>query len=294
MVRLYPIAFDFLLPLCRPFADFVDRPEEADLLLAMNSAQPGAVRTLAEARHFGKPLAFWTIEDPNWFDAFVEQAAVADFVFTSDEACLPRYQQRLGHNRVFWLPLACSPEFHHPLGLADGATDFVLSANWYVNEARLWGVRTVVDPLLAAGRRLTLFSYEGFRWPAPYDACWRGQTHYLTTAEQYRHGRVVLGLNNQSSGLDGRGTTYMTSMRTFEALACAKPFLAAHSDAYERLGLVHGEHLASVATPAEALGWADRLLGVDGTRLARAGREVVLSRHTFAHRLARVVEVVLG
>lgn len=47
----------------------------------------------------------------------------------------------------------------------------------------------------------------------------------------------------------------MTSMRTFEALACGKPFLAAHSDAYERLGLRHGEHLAAVRTPEETLEW---------------------------------------
>jgi spore maturation protein CgeB len=144
---------------------------------------------------------------------------------------------------------------HRPLPPASGAADFVLSANWYAdNEARRWAVRTVVDPLIAAGHGLALFCYEGWSmWPEPYARHWRGAAHYLTTAEQYRQGRVVLGLNNQRSGMDGRGPSYMTSMRTFEALACGKPFLASHSDAYERLGFVNGEHMAWSTTPEETL-----------------------------------------
>ena len=176
------------------------------------------------------------------------------------------------------------------------ATDFVLSANWYSdNEARRWAVRTVVDPVIEAGYGLTLFCYEGWpMWPEPYARCWRASANYLTTAEQYRHGRVVLGLNNQRSGMDGRALSYMTSMRTFEALACGKPFLASHSDAYARLGLVKGEHMAWADSPAETTRWAARLLGPEGEVLARAGREFVLAHHTYAHRLKRIVEVVLG
>jgi predicted O-methyltransferase YrrM len=153
-------------------------------------------------------------------------------------------------------------------------------------------VNTVVEPLRKAGRSLALYCYENFMWPECYRASWRGRTHYLTSTEQYSHGRVVLGVNNQRSGLDGRCHTVMTSMRTFEALACGKPFLAAHSDAYARLGLRHGEHLASVRSPAETLEWADRLLGSEGREISRAGRDFVLSRHTYGHRLRTIVELV--
>ena len=105
---------------------------------------------------------------------------------------------------------------------------------------------------------------------------------------------MVLGVNNQRSGMDGREKTYMTSMRTFEALACGKPFLASHSDAYERLGLINGEHMVWVDRPADALAWAERLLGTEGERIAQQGRDLVLTQHTYAHRLARLVEIVLG
>jgi spore maturation protein CgeB len=291
--KIYAVGFEFLLPYMEKHGQFVAQPEAADFILTMNNPKADWSQTMASLKG-DKPIVWWTLEDPNWFETFIHQAAQADFVFTTDAACIPRYQQELGHNRVFWLPLACSPEFHFPLDLATDATDFVLSANWYHNEARLRGVQTVVDPLCKAGYSLSLFCYASFMWPARYRRYWRGETHYRTTAEQYRHGRVVLGLNNQCSGSDERKWTVMTSMRTFEALGCGKPFLAAHSDAYELLGLVHGEHMVWVQDPTETLIWAKRLLGPDGDRMACAGRELVLSRHTYAHRLSRIAEIVLS
>ena len=131
-------------------------------------------------------------------------------------------------------------------------------------------------------------------WPSVYQTYWRGETHYLSVADQYRHGRVVLGLNNQRSGMDGLVHTVMTSMRTFEVLACEKPFLTAQSDAYERLGFVQGEHFAWTGTPAETLHWGERLLSAEGERMAREGRRYVLAHHTYAHRLARIAECVLA
>jgi spore maturation protein CgeB len=294
--RIYAVGFEFLKPFMEPFGQFVTQPEEADFVLTMNSWESDAVQKLAKVKRLNKPIVWWTIEDPNAFEAFFGQAAQADFVFTTDEARIPHYTQRLKHHRVFWLPLACSPHFHQPLDLLQGASDFVISANWYENQARLWAVKTVVDPLIQANYTLTLFCYESpyFMWPARYHRFWCGEKHYRTVAEQYRHGCVVLGLNNQRSGMDGYSKTYMTSMRTFEVLACGKPFLVSHSDAYERLGFIHGEHMAWVNNTTNTMEWAKRLLGPEGEQIAQRGRQAVLSQHTYAHRLARIAEIVLG
>lgn len=292
--KIYAVGFEFLLPYMQSHAEFVEQPEAADFILTMNNSMADWSETMASMRRSNKPIAWWTVEDPNWFEAFIQQAAQADFIFTTDAACIPRYQQVLGHNRIFWLPLACSPKFHFPLDIVSDSTDFVLSANWYRNEARLWGVETIIDPLCDAGYTLSLFCYASFMWPDQYRRYWRGEAYYHTTAEQYRHGHVVLGINNQRSGQDGRGRTVMTSMRTFEALACGKPFLAAHSDAYEALGFVNGEHMAWAKNSTETLTWAKILLGPNGERIARAGREIVLSRHTYIHRLAQLTETVLS
>lgn len=292
--KIYILGNDFLAAYWSPFAVFVDNPETADFILVLNDFTEGSLQRIADARRYHKPIAWWTIEDPNSFEQLVAQAAHADFVFTTDDACISRYLQHLSHDRVFWLPLAASPQHHYPLSLAEDATEFVISANWYSNRARRWAVRTVVDPIRSVGHSMTLYCHESFMWPPEYRRYWRGETYYRTVAQQYRHGRVVIGLNNQRTGLDGRGRTWMTSMRTFEALACGKPFLSAHSDAYEQLGFVNGEHMVWVDTPADALYWAERLLGDTGAGIAANGRAFVLAHHTYGHRLALIAEKVLG
>jgi spore maturation protein CgeB len=293
-VKIHAAAADFLLPYWQPSAEFVSTPEEADLILTMNNGAPGATALIRDLRRHGKPVVWWTIEDPNSFDTFFEQALQADVVFTTDAACIPRYREMLGHDRVHWLPLAACAEFHHPVPLAGDAAPFVLSANWYQNEARRWGVATLIKPLCDAGYDLRLYCYANFMWPAEYRRYWRGETSFRTVAEQYRHGRVVLGLNNQRSGMDGRASTVMTSMRTFEALACGKPFLAAHSDAYEALGFANGVHMAWVDRPGDALHWAPRLLDGEGEAMALAGQRFTLAHHTYGHRLQEIVRRALG
>lgn len=297
-VAIHALDFSAALPFFQPLARFVERPEEADFVLTMNywGNLDEAVARLVEVRRAGKPIAFWCAEDPNDFEKFLPQARLADVVFTTDELCIPRYQSRLGHQRVHWLPWACAPEIHRPLPLHEDAADFVISANWYERfEARKWGVATVVDPIVEAGYGLSLFCFEGWTmWPERYRRFWRGGPDYLTCAEQYQHGRVVLGLNNQRSWMDGNGKSYMTSMRTFEVLGCGKPFLVSQCDAYERLGFVNGVHMCWSSTPSETLEWGVRLLGEEGEQIARAGREFVLAHHTYAHRLRQIVEAVLG
>jgi Glycosyl transferases group 1 len=86
----------------------------------------------------------------------------------------------------------------------------------------------------------------------------------------------------------------MTSMPTFEALGCGKPFLAAHSHAHERLGLLHGEHMAWMERPEDTLAWAVRLLGAEGLTRAQQGRDFVLGHHSDTHCLVRLVQVMLG
>jgi spore maturation protein CgeB len=298
-VAVYFIECALLREFLAPHVRLVERPEDADFILATNcwSDVAGAVARQSEARRAGKPLVWWTTEDPNHFETFLPQAREADFVFTTDDACVERYRALLGHDRAYWLPWACAPEIHRPLPLQEDARAFVLSANWYEFEARRWAVSVLVDPLVERGYGISLYCLPGWMWPARYAHYWRGEDarllSYMSSVEQYTTGRVALGLNNQRSGMDGLGKTYMTSMRTFEVLGCGKPFLASHSDAYERLGFVHGEHMVWVSDPAETLHWAERLLGEDGARIARAGREFVLAHHTYAHRLRRIVDVVL-
>src|SRR5947207_580220 len=103
--RIYPLGCEFLLPYLEPYGCFTTDPGDAEFILAANNSAASFLETLRRARALGRPIAWWTIEDPNSFETFLEQAALADFVFTTDEACIPQYRTRLSHERVFWMPL---------------------------------------------------------------------------------------------------------------------------------------------------------------------------------------------
>jgi len=305
-MTIYPLHFDFLRPFCEEAGVFVDDPADANAVLTMNQVGAQSIEHIREAKavadKYGIPLCYWTIEDPNSYGFTIHQAQLADYVFTSDGALIERYQQDLGHERVYWLPLAASETYHRPLPLADDAADFVLSANFYDywpdgmprNQARIWGTETVLLPLVRAGYSIVIFSYAEPPYPELKDF-WRGDGGGCrNVAEQYTHGRVVLGNNNQRSGMDGIERTLMTSMRTFEALACGKPFLAPWSDAYEALGLVNGEHLFWVNDPAATTGLAEGLLKphCELCRLSIDGRHFVLANHTYTHRMRTIMEAI--
>jgi spore maturation protein CgeB len=301
MLTIYPHGFGFLQPLCEcDGVEFVADPAAAQFVLCMNNAGLEGVAVIEEARRIadraGIPLCWATIEDPNSFGshAYQHQASLADYVFTSDRECIAGYQ-RLGPQQVYWLPLAASERLHRPLPLAEGAAEFVFSGNFYPYGARKWGDETVLLPLARAGYSFAIFSYEQPPYPE-LARFWRGGCSCYTVAEQYRHGRVVLGNNNQRSGMDGIQRTVMTSMRTFEALACGKPFLAPHSDAYEALGFTNHTDMEWAWDANGALESARMLLEFPETtaNLALERRRFLLQRHTYRHRLERIARAIAG
>jgi spore maturation protein CgeB len=309
---LFPYYFDFLQPFCEETGLLVPDPSDAGAILTMNQNRGDGLERVAEAKALadkvGIPFCYWTIEDPNSYAFTIHQARLADYVFTSDGALIQRYRRDLGHERVYWLPLAASEEYHHPLPLAEDAADFVLSCNWYDywndgrprNNARIWGTETVILPLARAGYSMVIYSYS----PPPYPELkpfWRDDGGGCrNVAEQYTHGRVVLGQNNQRSDMDGIERTLMTSMRTFEALACGKPFLTPESDAYEALGFRCTEHMiwsdVTTATYVQAgymrggIAYGEEASDAMGQR----GRAFVLANHTYRHRLERIGRAIQG
>ena len=263
---------------------------------------------LAICRTLGIPRCHWNIDDPNhwaYFGAAVRRIDY-DVVFTSDLRCIEQYKRRtFVHPRVhfyqvLWLPLAAAPEYHRPLPLADNAADFVLVAQSYLHwPARRAAAKEVVRPLLSAGYSLKLFCPEGGWEEEPDIAKHRvgGECYTEDCAEHYRHGRIALGMNCQAGmNVDMYHGTAMTSMRTFETLACGKPLLAYQSTAYAQLGFENGRHFRWVGSGAEALDAARDLLNNAPAAIVMAeeGRQFVLANHTYKYRLQRILDAIDG
>lgn len=301
MIRMLSLGAHFMEPYWAPEIPIVsvelDRPLDAQLephrdatfAYAMNSPGGETQQCLWAARdicrRLGIPTIWHTIEDPNSLSTFGMQPQGFDLIATSDAECIPHYERWHPHAKVIWLPLAAQPAMHIPAPTAEDAADFVFIGNWYVNEARQAAVHTVLDPILEAGYTLELYAYTSPTWPARYRKWWKAATSCYDVARFYPRGKVALGWNNQARG------TAMTSMRTYEVLACGKPLLAFHSDAYRRLGFENGIHFVWTDNPHEALEMAERLLTrPSALAMAERGRNFVLSRHTYAHRLQTILE----
>lgn len=309
-MKMLLLGADFMAPYWQPEVDelvrvsiqsmdwveLIDQHRDADFAYAMNTVgEDGkALGVLAGVcRRAGIPTVWHNIEDPNSFHSFMSQAEGFDVIATSDAEKIPAYLELYPAAKVIWLPLAAQPALHRPRPTAPDATDLVLIANWYTNDARHAAIRTVLDPLLEKGLSLSLYAYAQPTWPEKYRRWWRGATSCYDVAQFYPHGRVALGMNNQAWG------TAMCSMRTFEVLACGKPFLSFHSDAYERLGFVNAGtdlhdagHFVWVEDAADAVRAAENLLTRPGeaTAMAECGRQFVLGHHTYSHRLKTIRE----
>jgi len=294
-------------------ARLLEEHRDATFILAMNAdneEQAWRNDILAQAGALGIPRCFWNIEDPNGYQYFVQNLAqpVYDFVFTTDRHCIQRYMTQSYHYhspppfKVLWLPLAACPTYHVPVPLAPDAADLVLVAQDYLYwPARRAAADHMVKPLLQHGFSLKLFCPEdGWVREPEIRACRVGGENYTENcAQHYAHGRVALALNCQcGNGLEPRhfANTSMTSMRTFEVLACGKAMLAFPSTAYEQLGFRNGEHFLWELGHVNTVLAAKKLLGDEGFRnqLAEQGRQFVFQHHTYQHRLERILRAIAG
>jgi len=271
----------------------------ATLAFCMNGALAAGLEfrlMVQECQKRKVPVCWMTCEDPNGYLGFVREAQIADFVFTCCRTMIPHYRRDCGHNRVYWLPLAASEALHQPMPLALDAADLVLLGNHYAHwPAKVRLMETILKPLLATGRTLALHTYPTNEWPPEIAALNRGATSCYDVARFYPEGRIACGASCQAgAGIDDFAGTTMTSQRTFEALACTKPYLTVPSDAYEPLGFRNGEHMAWVKSAPEALDAYDLLAGPEGAAMAERGRAFVMQHHTYRHRLQRILDAVDG
>lgn len=190
-----------------------------------------------------------------------------DAVFVAQKDYVPAYRDAVGHDQVRWLPLAAAPDVHRdhqlPRTLDVGFVGSVTRAH------RRAGSRL---------RRLDLvrsqFKTNDVFAPATPEEVGR----------IYSTSRIVL-----NSSIAGDVT-----MRVFEGAACGALMLT--DSVANGLGELFkvGEEIAVYRDDADMLDQIRSYLADDVARerIARAGQSRVLADHTYAHRIARVVEAV--
>ncbi|HEX3174170.1 MAG TPA: glycosyltransferase, partial [Solirubrobacterales bacterium] len=250
-----------------------------------------ALRGLLDGcRERGIPTAFWNKEDPVHFDRFAEAASLFDHVFTTDSRCGARYRALPGERTVTPLPFAAQPRLHNPVAaVEERSASPCFAGAWY--RDRHPDRRRALAALLDAARPRGLVIYDrsfggdddAFGFPERFQPHVLGGLPYERVLDAYRSHRVFLNANSVAD------SPTMCSRRVFELAACDTAILSTPGAA---LSALLGDSVVEAADERGAAESLERLLGDDAARRrrTRAARRAVFAEHTYAERLATIVE----
>ncbi|TWT43715.1 Ubiquinone biosynthesis O-methyltransferase [Phycisphaerae bacterium RAS1] len=240
----------------------------------------------------GIPTVFWNKEDPPNFEHFIYAAGLFDHVFTTDENCIERYRERLGHDRVYALPFAAQPLIHNPIGVhREKYANFCFAGTYYAkrHEDRRGDVDILLKPALSRGLHIfdRMHNYghsQNYRFPDEYTAAIRGSLNYPEMCDAYKRYGAFLNVNSV------KDSPTMFSRRVLELLACGTPVISSYSLGIEKM--LGPDAVPLVRDVSDAERWMDELVTnpETGERLALRGRRRIFNEHLYQHRMEFILE----
>ncbi|HOD94258.1 MAG TPA: glycosyltransferase [Candidatus Hydrogenedentes bacterium] len=237
------------------------------------------------------PTVFWNKEDPPNFDRFIRTAVKFDYIFTTDENCVPAYREKCGHDRVYPLMFAAQPAIHNPVDAKWGYRRNVCFAGTYYADC-FPERRRQMENLLAGSvpYGLDIFDrmhgYTGkdrnrYIFPEQFQPYIRGRRSYEEMLEEYKRYRVFLNVNSVQD------SPTMFARRVFELLACGTPVVSTPSLGIEK---IFGELVPQVSTVEETRKALELLVESDEVwhRRSIQGMRKVMAEHCYEHRLAEI------
>jgi GT2 family glycosyltransferase/spore maturation protein CgeB len=219
----------------------------------------------------------------NWTERWLERPwlARADLLLVSSQGSADLIEERTGR-RTIRFPLAVNPARFHPRPVEPRfAADYVFTGNWWGED------RDIQEALAPREDEHVVFYGKGWEkvptW-APYA---RGELSYEELALLYPSVKLVLD--------DTQGPTLpygAVNARVFEALAAGTlPITNCESGVRE----LFDEDFPVWSSRESLRAKLNELLGDQRRRdtLATRYRQVVLARHTYAHRAARLRELLI-
>ena len=239
-----------------------------------------ALRRLAQRKIC---TVLWTIDAPRSSDIMPTTAGDYRHVFCQGTEYVDLFRQK-GVVEAHWLPMACDPGIHHRVDASPEERRQLGSAVAFVGS--YYPCR--VDALEKALRHeLAIWGpgWEGLPPDSPLRACIRNaHTRPDIWTKIYAASKIVLSIHYRDP--ERPFAVHQASPRVFEAMACGAFVLTDQQK--DVLSLFQdGRHLAAFSDGPDLerkiayyLEHAD-----ERERIAAAGRQEVLQRHTYEHRL---------
>lgn len=232
------------------------------------------------------PTVFWNKEDPPNFDVFIDVAKDFDFIFTTDEDCIPKYRRMCRHDRIYLMPFASQPRLHNPCRDRSWPRHPVCFAGSWMEKypERKKALQDLLEPALAFGLHIFDRNFKAgghdprYRFPDRYQGAIKGSLDYEHMLAAYRCYDVMMNVNTVTD------SPTMFSRRVFESLACGTPVISTDSVG---LRAMLGNHVRITRSPQDTTAHLRELLDDDERRM-REGHLAyrhVHELHTYRHRV---------
>lgn len=259
-----------------------------------NSAPRQAVIDLVEeCKNRNIPTLFWNKEDPPHYHDFIDTARLFDFIFTTDENMLERYQADAPDSTVEVLPFAAQPAIHNPSRIQGVLrTESIVFGGMYFRH-KYPERREQMNYLLPAASEYGLDIYsrqlggnETYQFPEYLKKDIVGSLEYAKMLTAYHKYKVVINVN---SVVDSPS---MCARRIFEATASGAAVVTSNSAAVGNFypnGLI-----TEVGDLAEASVAFKTLLRSPEyrDRKVHLAQRHTWENHTYANRVEALVETI--
>jgi spore maturation protein CgeB len=246
-----------------------------------------SAETIKKFKDKGIICILWTIDPPRFFQHIIDVAPIYDHIFCQGTEAI-ELLDRAGIEGAQWLPMACDPDYHHPVEctLADKekySSDIVFVGSYYPERAALFEKLADLDIAIWGP------GWESVPQSSPLRRKIRGKH---TTPEEwlkiYSAGKIVLATHYQDPL--NRFPVYQASPRVFEILACGafqlcddqRDVFSLFKDGHDLIKFTDGKDLIAkvvyyLHNPQER------------HTIAEQGRKTVLARHAYNDRIKELL-----
>jgi glycosyltransferase involved in cell wall biosynthesis/SAM-dependent methyltransferase len=233
------------------------------------------------------PTLFWNKEDPIHFGVFLPLARKIDYVFTTEFDCIPKYKQKLGHDRCYLLPFAAQTDRHNPIERYERKDAFNFAGSYYLRylqRQRDFGVlvdnAATLRPVEIYDRNFGI-PHSNYTFPEIYEPMILGKLPFDNIDKAYKGYRYGINLNSVKQ------SQTMFARRVFELLASNTIVVSNFS---RGVRLMFGDLVVSSDDGNQLHKQLQDICDNEITyrKLRLMGLRKVMSEHTYAHRLAYI------
>lgn len=269
----------------------IDGSWEGEIKKANDGLNSDLVNLIDYCKKQGIKTVFWNKEDPPNYRLFIKFAKLFDFIFTTDEKCIPFYKRDLGHNNIWALSFAAQPLIHNPIGIDyKDKKGVAFAGSWYQNKHFYRQVE--MEMLLKGAIEYNLIIYdrnntghvlnEAYRFPMEFREYLHSALSYDEMVHAYKKHQIFLNVNTV------RDSETMFSRRVYEILASGTNVISTYSVGIEKK---FGSIVPLIRNKKDTVLFINNIISNKefGEKLAIIGIRTVYNYHLYHHRLNEIL-----